>query len=103
MCLKGITNLCHAPYRAGGEQPANDSPAGQDVRAQHLIGWVHHAADVANQVAAQRLALCRGQVLSLEPVLVSLLLAKTHLQGERDRIGIKECVYACTIHVFVPS
>lgn len=40
-------------YRAGGEQPANDGPAGQDVRAQHLIGWVHHSTDVADEVAAQ--------------------------------------------------
>lgn len=40
-------------YRACGEQPANDGPAGQDVGAQHLIGRVHHAADVANEVAAQ--------------------------------------------------
>lgn len=39
--------------------------------------------DVANEVTAQRLAVWGGQVLALEPVLVSLLLTKAHL-GDRD-------------------
>lgn len=76
------------PYRAGGEQPADDGPAGQDVGAQHLIGWVDHPADVADEVTAQRLALGGGQVLPLEPVLVTLLLPKTYLTvwGQRGRV-----------------
>lgn len=67
------------PYRAGGEQPADDGPAWQNVGAQHLIGWVDHPADVTDEVTAQRLALSGGQVLSLEPVLITLLLPKTYL------------------------
>lgn len=66
-------------YRAGGQQPANDSPAWKDVRAQDLVGRMHHSTDVTDQVTAQGLALCCGQVLSLKPVLVPLLLPKTHL------------------------
>lgn len=77
------------PYRAGGEQPANDGPARQDVGAQHLVGWMDHAADVADEVAAQRLALGRGQVLSLEPVLVPLLLPETDLSGSGQRSGVR--------------
>lgn len=69
------------PYRAGGEQPADDGPAWQDVGAQHLIGWVDHPADVTDQVTAQRLALGGGQVLSLEPVLITLLLPKAYLSA----------------------
>lgn len=67
------------PYRTGGEQPADDGPAWQDVRAKHLIGWMDHPADVADEVTAQRLALSGGQVLSLEPVLITLLLPKPNL------------------------
>lgn len=52
--VNGVSKVTPLPsYRAGGEQPANDGPAGQDVGAQHLIGRVHHAADVADEVATQ--------------------------------------------------
>lgn len=67
------------PYRTGSEQPADNGPARQDVRAKHLIGWMDHPTDVTDEVTAQRLALSRGQVLSLEPVLVTLLLPKPYL------------------------
>lgn len=78
------------PYRAGGEQPADNGPAWQDVRAQHLVGWMDHATDVTDEVAAQRLALSGGQVLSLEPVLVALLLPKAYLAvaGQRRRVRV---------------
>lgn len=67
------------PYRTGSEQPADNGPAWQDVRAKHLIGGMDHPTDVADKVTAQRLALSRGQVLPLEPVLVTLLLPKPYL------------------------
>lgn len=44
-----------------------------------------HTADVANEVTPQRLTLSGGQVLSLEPVLVPLLLSETHLSTGRNR------------------
>lgn len=69
-------------HRAGGEQPADDGPARQDVGAEHLVGWMHHAADVTDEVAAQGLAVRGGQVLPLEPVLVALLLPEPHLKGK---------------------
>lgn len=69
-------------HRAGGEQPPDDGPARQDVGAEHLVGRVHHAADVTDEVAAQGLAVRGGQVLPLEPVLVPLLLPEPHLKGK---------------------
>lgn len=75
-------------YRAGGEKPANYGPAGEDVGTQHLVGRVDHSANVANEVAAQGLAVWGGQILSLEPVLVALLLAKAHLgKGRGSWVG----------------
>lgn len=87
----GRRTLCHphppprgpSAHRARCQQPTNDGPSGQDVRAEHLIRRVDNPTDVANEVAAQRLAVGGGQVLALEPVLVSLLLTKPHL-GDRD-------------------
>lgn len=38
-----------------------------------------HPTDVTDEVTAQRLALSSGQVLSLEPVLITLLLPKPYL------------------------
>lgn len=77
-------------HRARGEQPADDGPAREDVGAQHLVGWVHHAADVPDEVAAQGLAVRGGQVLPLEPVLVPLLLPKPHLKAKGRCKGLKE-------------
>lgn len=102
--------VCVSPpmYRAGGQQPANDRPAWQDVRAQDLIGRMDHSTDVADQVAAQGLALCCGQVLSLKPVLIPLLLPKTHLDTqvnspELDVITLCSSVpfHACCACLFV--
>lgn len=73
---------------AGGEQPADDGPARQNVRAEHLVGWVDYATDVADEVAAQRLAVWGGQVLPLEPVLVPLLLPEPHLQGREGSAAV---------------
>lgn len=71
-----------ATHRAGGEQPPNDGPAWEDVGAEHLIGGVDHATDVAYEVTAQGLAVRGGQVLPLKPVLVPLLLAEPDLKGK---------------------
>lgn len=74
--------LARRTHRAGGEQPPNDGPAREDVGAEHLVGGVDHATDVAYEVAAQGLAVGGGQVLPLKPVLVPLLLAEPHLEGK---------------------
>lgn len=47
---------------------------------------MNHPTDVADEVTAQRLTVGGRQVLPLEPILVSLLLAESHL-GEGGEIG----------------
>lgn len=84
---RGMSRQRTLAYRAGGEQPANDGPAREDVRAEHLVGWMDHSTDVADEVTAQGLAVWGGQVLPLEPVLVPLLLAKPDLEGEEEQTG----------------
>lgn len=76
--------LARRTHRAGGEQPPDDGPAREDVGAEHLVGGVDHAADVAYEVAAQGLAVGGGQILPLKPVLVPLLLAEPHLEGKGE-------------------
>lgn len=76
--------LARRTHRAGGEQPPDDGPAREDVGAEHLVGGVDHAADVAYEVAAQGLAVRGGQILPLKPVLVPLLLAEPHLEGKGE-------------------
>jgi len=50
-------------YRASCQQPANHSPARNDVRTEHLIGRMNNCRDVAYQVTSQRLTLWRRQIL----------------------------------------
>lgn len=50
-------------YSARCQQPADDGPARNDVRAQQVVRRVEDSTDISYQVAAQRLALWCGQVL----------------------------------------
>lgn len=79
-----------ASYRAGCQKPANNSPARQNIRAQHFIGWMNHATYITNEVTAQWLALSCGQILPLKPVLVTLLLTKPNLQTQKARAFDKQ-------------
>ena len=46
-----------------GEQPANDSPAWDDVRAEQLIGRMYDSTDVADEITTQGLTLWSRQIL----------------------------------------
>lgn len=68
---------------ACGQEPADDGPARYDVRAKHFVTWMDDAADVANEIASQRLTFGHREVLSLKPVLVALMHTKLNLQHNR--------------------
>lgn len=78
-----------SPHRARCQEPADDGPSGQDIGTQHFIGRVDDPTDVANEVTAQRLTVWGGQVLALEPILVTLLLTEPHLEegGTGEKLG----------------
>jgi len=52
---------------------------------------VDNPTDVANEVTAERLTVWSRQVLALEPILVTLLLTKPHLEegGVGEKLGRK--------------
>jgi len=78
------TQMLLCSYCASCEQPADDSPARNDVWTQHFIGWMNHGTDVTYQVTPQWLAFWRWEILqqryssstliiSLQPITVGSL------------------------------
>ena len=72
-------------HRAGGQEPPDDRPARHDLGFDLLVGWMDAVADEADQVAAESLALWRGQIHPLEPVLIAFVVAKEHLEKYTKR------------------
>ena len=72
-------------HRTGRQKPPDDGPARHDLGLNLLIGWMDAVADEADQVAAESLALRRGQIHPLEPVLIAFVVAKEHLEKYTKR------------------
>jgi hypothetical protein len=58
---------------ASGEQPTDDRPTRNDVRAEEFVGRVDDSDYEPNKIAAKRLRLWCWKVLPLEPVLISFV------------------------------
>lgn len=75
-------------HRARCQQPANDRPAGNNVRAELFVRRVNDSADVADEVTPQRLTFCCGEILTLEPLLVVPLTTKLYLHHTCDQSDV---------------
>lgn len=65
--------------RASGEEPSDNGPSWNNVGAEELICRVYDTDDEPYEIAAQRLRFRGRQVLPLKPILVSLVVAESHL------------------------
>ena len=65
---------------ASGQEPPDHGPPRDNVGTEQFVGRVNDADDEAYEVAPQRLGLGGGEVLLLEPVLITLMRSKPYLK-----------------------